>query len=544
MSMTAMQTISGTIQSQTLNDNFSLIGQDFDAHLADYPTDINNETGTATEKVTSALVKGSIYVPAGEHAVTAKFLIQNGRAIRGAGIDKTIFLVDASSIIAGVLDLDTISNFYGADFTIKSVDNAGSVGVYCRGYSHDITFERVKVEGFGANWKFEGSEGTIPGIVTNLTLRDCEGMHDTAPTGGTFGFSFGDCKTGLIENCRADKNWLDGFKFRKNNSGLVVRHPMANFNGQSGSGGDGIDCYAGGNELIIDNASCNDNFANGIYIKSGELNTVDFADYGYVKKVIINDPICLRNGGSGLEVNRNSGAVDTDVLVSNVVINGGFLDYNGAYGLYLRARGVKLNGVVGKHNQLYGCIIATSSIDCELINVDFSHNCLGGGASNAGLVISGKRVRVLSGVIYGKDSDTIKIIDDYAGLVATHHSGIIVNASADEVYISRDVMIDYNLTSLKILSQMTTGILLIDHIGQGNPEGNAYGGEGSTYTRTNGNSVLLTQFIKTTGISTAGWEKVTRLAATQANSVATDVAGVVVDLNALIAKLKAGGLMQ
>lgn len=35
MSMTAMQTISGEIQSQTLNDNFSLIGQDFAAYKAD-----------------------------------------------------------------------------------------------------------------------------------------------------------------------------------------------------------------------------------------------------------------------------------------------------------------------------------------------------------------------------------------------------------------------------------------------------------------------------------------------------------------------------
>lgn len=33
MSMTALQTISGEIQSQPLNDNFSLIGQDFNAHL-------------------------------------------------------------------------------------------------------------------------------------------------------------------------------------------------------------------------------------------------------------------------------------------------------------------------------------------------------------------------------------------------------------------------------------------------------------------------------------------------------------------------------
>lgn len=40
--------------------------------------------------------------------------------------------------------------------------------------------------------------------------------------------------------------------------------------------------------------------------------------------------------------------------------------------------------------------------------------------------------------------------------------------------------------------------------------------------------------------STAG---IVKQAATQANSTATDVAGVVVDLNALIAKLKAAGIM-
>lgn len=516
------------------------------SQLNDIAYNAKSETGANdSEKINKALTKGNTHVPEGTYNITAVLKLLDARKLTGAGVDKTILLVDNLTTLKGVIDVDGKKNCYISDLTIKSTDNKTSCGIFVRGNSDNVILERVKTEGFGEGVKCEGSEGTTPGTIKNLTLRNVTTTHTTTPTGGSYGICLGDVDGAVIDNCFSSYNYIDGIKLRKRNNNINIIGGMSVFNGQSGTNGDGLDGYAGSHNISINGLICNNNFANGIYIKTGGLNTSDSPNYGYINNVSLVNCMSFNNGGNGLEINRNSGATDTEVLVQNVNIISGYYNNNSGSGLVVRGRNIKIIGTVAKHNSVYGCNISQSSYDVELSGVDFSHNYLGGGAESCGLIISGgKKVRVISATIYGKDSDNVKTTTDLDALTATHQHGIIIRSSSDEVYVSRDVDINYNSTTLKILSQMTTGILLIDHVGQSAPENNVYGGPGSTYTRTNGNHILLTQYVKTSGLGVTGWTNVTRQALTQANSTAADVATLKTDFNNLLSKLKTAGLMQ
>ena len=111
MSMTAMQTISGEIQSQPLNDNFSLIAQDVTIHLADYvrQPDWGTTTGSANTYVVSttpapgSLVDGmSIYLDINVANTGASTL--NWNAL-GA---KAIVNGNGNALTAGMLPLNSI----------------------------------------------------------------------------------------------------------------------------------------------------------------------------------------------------------------------------------------------------------------------------------------------------------------------------------------------------------------------------------------------------------------------------------------------------
>jgi len=113
MAITALSTISGEIQSQVLNDNFSHIGEEFNTHLADY-----GYKSTLTQAdIDAVAAKGTLRLKAGTYSVTSINLTQP-ITIEGQGTEVTIIEIDNTLDNIGLLVSSNNVNF--KNVTIQS----------------------------------------------------------------------------------------------------------------------------------------------------------------------------------------------------------------------------------------------------------------------------------------------------------------------------------------------------------------------------------------------------------------------------------------
>lgn len=133
MSITALQTISGDIQTQQLNDNFSLIGQEFTAHLADY----------------SSLLINVKYPPTGYVPAVGDGVTDDTNALQALFTDFNTIFIPEGNYLTNSLSADDIYLFGAPEKTIIKIisDGVNTNGIQLTGniYVSNIIFQQSNI---------------------------------------------------------------------------------------------------------------------------------------------------------------------------------------------------------------------------------------------------------------------------------------------------------------------------------------------------------------------------------------------------------------
>lgn len=376
---------------------------------------------------------GTVRIPAGTHPVNETIRVPSGVALRGEGMGVTV-LTAPTGVSFNLLSMDSATGCRISDLTLREIDaalQAKGDGLVIEGTSSDIIVRRVAVSGFRSGFRVGRDDA---GFVEGLTFRDCisEGAR-------SFGFEINNCRGGLLDQCLALGNRLDGIKLRRQVSNLRIRGGESSHNGKTGPNGNGVDAYSGGNGFVIQDLVTEHNRGAGIYVKTGPLSTEGFGDVG---RGLISGVRSRFNTGSGLDINRAGGDLRKDAkdqlppLTRQFVVVGGIFEDNGASGIYLRGREIALISPVCRRNQGPGIQIS-SGWDISILQPILTGN--GGGAVDTASGISlggslgGNRIRVTGGMIDG--------IDDPLAVDGDGSSGPVPRPALRISKNSRDVLL-------------------------------------------------------------------------------------------------------
>jgi hypothetical protein len=262
--MTALQTISGEIQSQPLNDNFSLIGQDFNAHLNDTakvyinvmspPTPLTAAKGDGATDDTPAiqacinyLTKGGIiFFPPGKYKVTDTLLLGDGTTLLGAGSNR--YQTRPSS----TLTERYVSEIFNTDNSEPVIE---SLGKYSGNKNNIIKIMSLKISGNHTTTMVIDMKGFWNSLFDDVAI--CDGIK-TINLESDIGNGY-TCYFNKFLNC-----YIAG-----ENASTTVYHN--NY---------GIHCQNYAQECIFTNviiSSC----GNGLYIESGSYVHASFVNIEY-----------------------------------------------------------------------------------------------------------------------------------------------------------------------------------------------------------------------------------------------------------------------
>jgi len=486
-----------TVQSK-LNETVSV--KDFGA-VGDGVTD-------DTAAIQAALAAASnVFIPAGVYVISSPLTLSNNHKLIGAGYDNTRIAASPSvAFYEGAIDLDNIGDCYLADFSMYHSANTTSYGLMVRGSSYRIVVERLRIYGFGANFCCAGDLSvSSPGTCNDITFRDCV-THDST---GSFGIVFNDTDRALVDNINAYSCYTDGIKLRKKTNNIKIVNGISRNNGTGPSNGNGLDVYAGGYNVTVSNLEAYSNDGDGIYVKTGDLNDTDRANYGDVAKVSLVNCVCHSNTNNGYQISRNSGSSPTDPLVNDVQVIGGRFFNNSANGASIRGRNIQLIGGSYNNNQQLGITIA-QSVDVHVNGVVNYANCQDGASLYGMQIASSIRVGVSGGSICGVDNYDITAESDYAGETKKHNWSIHISMTdSDDIVVDETVMMSYNIQGQDIYMSGTAGAtasFITNERGTSNPEGVIHGGIGSKYIRTSSDYINSQLWTKVDGRGTkTGW---------------------------------------
>lgn len=365
------------------------------------------------------------------YRITGTIAVPDGVTIAGVAGTTTIN-VDAGFNFAAF----RINGTRGTIRDLKIVKAAGAtagasgIGVYVIGNSVGSRVSNVIVDGMSVGFYVAGQNGTVPGTVKRIVFDRCQAFNSNV-----FGYEIDECDGLELAHCSSEVSGLDGAKLRRKTRNVVLTGGY--FTGAQG--GDGMDCYAGGNTFTIEGTVFADNVLNGLVVKNDDLNRTDPATYGYVRSFNITGVLATGNGGSGIACHRSSGDPDdpTEPLVSGVNIVACQLNDNDNYGLYLNARRVLVSGVSAARNGLDGVYLEPTCRDIDLVGVHAAGNSLGNGFAAAntrdGIHIDGSRIRIHGGSSIGSDPDGARDDADVLAATASQRYGLRVESTATEV---------------------------------------------------------------------------------------------------------------
>lgn len=387
-------------------------------------------------------------IPEGVWRVHAPITLLDTVRLAGAGVDNTIIEVPAGFDFAA-FDIDGASDVQLSNLTIRradGVDAAGlnSRGVQVRGASSNVLVQGVAVHGAYRPLEVAGGIGTVPGVCRQITLRDCR-LYDA----GLFGVSVDDVDGLLMEGCYVERANLDCYKLRKLTGKVTLRSCWGLYGGRStANAGDGIDCYAGGADFLLDGCVFMFNGegsvgGNGITVKSDLLNKTDPETYGHVRNIKISNCTCSHNKGTGIGVYRHSGFSTADdptiPLASGALVENCICEANDYYGFVVGGRSIMLANVAARGNGRAGIAMQENSIGISIVNPVILGNGSGGSTSyDHGIEVTGRKVTISGGHIAGTDSDGICGLQDYGSTPnpgAATFVGIYISKTADEVAI-------------------------------------------------------------------------------------------------------------
>lgn len=374
--------------------------------------------GRGTLTIAGAVsVTGSITVPAG---VTVQGVGPAAKINVPAGFSFPVFVIDG--VAASIQDL-MIQKVAGT----LAGGNATAVRVV--GNSDGASVTNVTADGMYSGFYVAGQLGAVPGTAKRAVFTRCRAKNSNG-----YGFALDECEGVEIVQCSSVVSVLDGVKLRR--KAFRTRVIGGYFTGSTG--GDGMDCFAGGDTFTIDGTVFAGNTLNGLTIKNDDLNRTDPATYGYVRAANIVGVIATSNGGSGLAIHRSSGNPDdpTEPLNSGINIVGAQLHGNTNYGLYLNSRRVTATAVSATRNGLDGVFFEPACMDVDLVGVHAAGNSVTTPNSRDGIVLQGTRIRVIGGSSIGSDPDGA--IDDAALAAGTktqrYGLRVVVAATSVDIY--------------------------------------------------------------------------------------------------------------
>jgi hypothetical protein len=411
-----------------------------------------------------------------------------------------------------VFDIDGMDNARISNlrlFKTPGTSNpSGGYGIRVRGACDRPTIEHVIAYGYRTGIHINGSVGTVPGVITNLTLRDSKGIN--SPT--NYGIDLRDIDGGVVDNCVGMWNWLDGMKFTAKVFNVLVLGGLYNENGQvriaTGSGtGDGIDAFAGADTCSFLGVTLDYNNGNGLVIKTDTLTRDAPATYGYVRGAqVIGCRARHNTPGSGMRFYRWPAGDLTIPMAAWATFSGNYTEGNAEYGYYFGALGIVSSGDIARRNGRDGFYVPGDGLHVKIRDP----LCIANGqvAANTydGIAIFGKHVTVSGGTILGVDADAIYQESDLAALTEYHRRNIFIDVSAEHIQIEVDDE-DYNASSQGIRTNMTSGICIIHQRGAGTPVAiGVYGGLGSTHLDTS-TGILWRKTSGAPNAPTTGWQE-------------------------------------
>lgn len=437
-----------------------------------------DDTNAFEECFIYAQTKGlNVYIPKGVYIVKNSLNLHSNLKVYGAGVQSTVIKTNSlNEIEQGFINVHNLENIHLYDFSLENVGANIFYGVLVTGNAKNVILERLEISKYGTNIDVSGDKGETDGTIKNIVVRDC--ILYLASTG--YGIVFNQTKNALVENIETYSNHLDGVKLRKKNDTIRIIRGRSYSNGTGESNGNGIDCYAGGNNSTIESFEAFENKGAGIYIKQGELNDENLQ----VGKITVLNCISHDNTGSGVSITRNSGDVETDLLVDGVFIIGGRFFNNTEDGLSVRGKNISINGVYAFKNAVGG-LSCSQVFNFIIANSMFINN--GNFVAEYQIRISNTNNATFSScIVSGGDNVTAKNYSDYEGTQQKNY-GMIIGSECDNVFVKEDVIFDCFKSSHPVYiggDYDNTKRIIIDRIVKnGNPIRNgAFGGIGSKIT--------------------------------------------------------------
>ena len=497
----------------------------FNRHTADLAK-FNGDLAAAVASLPDAGVNGGrVMVRRGDYPLAALASLPSKIEIEGLGPGASIFIHPAGSTYP-LLDLNGKSGVkIGGIGFAKAVGAALSGSAYSiriRGNANDIEIDDVIGDGGIETIHVAGQDGTTPGTVTNLHLRRVRARNSPS----LWGFGFDECDRVLLEGCHAEGHRLDGYKLRRKAKRVTLRDCNGIGNGV-GAVGDGLDAYAGGNTLRIFGGDWSGNTGNGITIKTDSLSATGAATYGYVEKGLVHGVTAIGNGGNGVGVypyysgptptpTPNAETDPTTPLVALFTVSDCYAEGNTNYGYYLGGWGVVGSNLRAVANGLDGIYLTPRSRHLTLRDPI----CLGNSRTTAntryGIYVAdgANYITIAGGLIQGVHASGVVDEAAIAALTKYHRTNIYVEDGADHVLIDR-VREAYSVQAQGIQTWGGAGLDQVVHYhpGASNPSAafggtGAFGGIGSTWTRSDATLSANAVWTKTSGLPnapTAGW---------------------------------------
>lgn len=393
--------------------------------------DGSNQTTNLQAAVTAAAAGRGTVTISGPVTITGTITIPAGVTVRGVGPAAKVLVAAGFNYPAFLLD-GTAGSIQ--DLTVQKASGAaaGADGnaVRVTGNSDGARISNVTADGMSSGFYVAGQLGTTPGTVKRVVFDRCRALNSDQ-----FGFQVDECDGLELAHCTSTVSGLDGVKLRRDTRNVVVTGGY--FTGSTG--GDGMDCYAGGDSFVIQGAAFVANGLNGVVVKNDDLNRTDAATYGYVRTLTIANVIASGNGtvsgGSGIAIHRSSGNPDdvTEPLVTRVAVTGCQAHGNVNYGLYLNARAVTVSGLQATRNGLDGIYMEPACLDVTVVGAHVSGNSVTSSNTRDGIHVNGNRVQIIGGSSTGSDPDGA--IDDtaLAAGTKTQRYGLRVEAAATNV---------------------------------------------------------------------------------------------------------------
>lgn len=471
---------------------------------------------------------GYFQIPAGVVVLTEPVRVPSGALLVGVGPSSVL---SASGDFPAVVFEDRgggrVSRAAFRDASVTRTNATGSPGPLAQSHGVVVWGDDVEVSGVTVSdcmYAVLVKESDVPN--RRVVLRRVTARHSNPrATTSAYGLLANSVEDLVVEDCSWRDAWLDGIKLRKNCSGVRILRGDSSLNGTSTTdAGDGIDCFAGADDVEIRGTRFHGNGVGGVGGNGVVVKTVGGFNpgWGRARGVRLFGVVCSGNLGSGVAVEGvyDSGSARSPRLASaaeddrpracDVELHGVVCSGNANYGAFLNGERVRVVGGVFRANGLEGLRVAENATDV-LVTGASVRGCgaASPGARPAVTVEPGAtRVTIADVDMYGKASaDGDEGPDE--GRATTHRNGVEVLAGATHVTVrgcsNRHVTSDPNESPLVAFGDSAGHAVTLHASGTlTSPEGKLFGGPGSTYTTSSGGL-----FVKDTGApnSRDGWAK-------------------------------------